>query len=258
MDFEIVAFFRNMLAMVELELRRLKHDRTELYSRAVQPILWLAIYGPILGATRAIPTGDISYTAFITPGIIMQSTTFISIFYGLTIIWERESGILKKLLVTPASRYSILIGRSFASAPRALFQILIIVPVAMLLGVSFIPNPAYFLLAVVLIVLTCAGFAASSILIATFLKTRERFMGIGQAITMPLFFASNALYPVKIMPAVLQYVSMVNPMSYVVDASRSLMITGDLSNILIDIVAILLFDAMMFALASANFKKIIE
>jgi ABC-2 type transport system permease protein len=255
---ETTSFIRNMLAMVELELRRLRHDRTELYSRAVQPILWLSIYGPIMGASKAIPTGDIPYTAYITPGILMQSTVFLSIFYGLTIIWERESGILKKLLVTPASRYSILIGRSFAVAPRAVFQMLIIIPVAMALGVSFVPNPLYFLAAFVLIVLTCAGFAASSILIATFLKTRERFMGIGQAITMPLFFASNALYPVKMMPQILQYFSMVNPMSYIVDAARSLMITGDLSNIIVDVAAILAFDSIMFVLASANFKKIVE
>jgi ABC-2 type transport system permease protein len=258
MQLGLTDFFRNMFAMIELELRRLAHDRTELYSRAVQPILWLAIYGPILGATRAIPVGDIPYTAFITPGIIMQSTTFVAIFYGLTIVWERESGILKKLLVTPASRYAILIGRSFASAPRALFQIAIIVPVAMLLGVAFVPNPAYFLLAVVMVVFTCAGFAAMSILIASFLKTRERFMGIGQAITMPLFFASNALYPVSIMPQILQYVSMFNPLSYAVDATRGLMITGNVSNLLIDILAIAIFDVVMFTLASVNFKKIVE
>jgi ABC-2 type transport system permease protein len=251
-------FLRDVFAMIELELRRLRHDRTEIYSRAVQPILWLAIYGSILGAVKAIPTGNVPYTDFITPGILIQSTTFISIFYGLTIVWERESGILKKLLVTPAPRYAIVIGRSMASAPRALFQVLIIVPVAMLLGVQFVPNIAYFVLALLIIFFASGGFAAISILIASFLKTRERFMGIGQAITMPLFFASNALYPVSIMPAIIQYISLFNPVSYVVDAVRGLMITGNLSNLLIDIIAIAIFDAIMFALASISFKKIIE
>lgn len=113
---------RTMLVMIELELRRLKHDRTELYTRAVQPILWIIIYGPIMSAVKAIPTGGIPYTDYITPGVLIQSTTFVSIFYGLTIVWERDSGILKKLLVTPASRYATVIGRSMASGVRAIFS----------------------------------------------------------------------------------------------------------------------------------------
>lgn len=251
-------FFRTFSAMIELELRRLKHDRTEIYSRAVQPILWLVIYGPIMGSVRAIPTGNIPYTDFITPGVLIQSTTFISIFYGLTIVWERESGILKKLLVTPAPRYATVIGRSMASGIRAIFQALIIVPVALIIGVKFLPNPLYFILAFLIIFFSSGGFAAISILVASFMKTRERFMGIGQAITMPLFFASNALYPVKMMPLALQYFANVNPMSYVVDAVRSLMISGDLSNLWLDILAITIFDVTVFLLASLSFKKIIE
>jgi len=249
---------RNLLVMIELELRRLRHDRTEIYSRAVQPILWIVVYGPIMGSVRAIPTGDVPYTDFITPGVLIQSTTFVSIFYGLTIVWERESGILKKLLVTPASRYATVIGRSMASGVRAIFQALIIVPIALLIGVKFIPNLLYFTLSLLIIFLASGGFAAISIFVASFMKTRERFMGIGQAIIMPLFFASNALYPVKIMPPVLQEFALVNPMSYVVDAVRSLMITGDVSNLPLDLAAIATFDLIMFVVASISFRRIIE
>jgi ABC-2 type transport system permease protein len=247
-----------MLVMIELELRRLKHDRTELYFRAVQPILWIVVYGPVMSSVRAIPTGGIPYTDFITPGVMIQSTTFVSIFFGLMMVWERDSGILKKLLVTPASRYATVIGRSMASGIRAIFQALIIVPVALLIGVKFVPNIAYFGFALLIIFFSSGGFAAISILVASFMKTRERFMGIGQAIIMPLFFASNALYPIQMMPQILRDFSAVNPMSYVVDAVRGLMISGDLSNLLIDLVAIAVFDAVMFFLASISFKRIIE
>ncbi len=250
--------FRTFFSMIELELRRLKHDRTEIYSRAVQPILWLAVYGPIMSGIRAIPTGEISYIDFITPGVLIQSTTFISIFYGLTIVWERESGILKKLLVTPAPRYATVIGRAVASGIRAIFQTFIIILVALIIGVKVIPNPFYFILALIIIFFSSGGFAAISILVASFMKTRERFMGIGQALTMPLFFASNALYPITMMPKALQYFATINPMSYVVDAVRSLIIKGDLTNLWLDIVVIVLFDIIMFALASISFKKIIE
>jgi ABC-2 type transport system permease protein len=251
-------FARNLLAMIELEMRRIKHDRTELYSRAVQPILWIVVYGPIMGSVRAIPTGGIPYTDYITPGVLIQSTTFISIFYGLTIVWERESGILKKLLVAPASRYSIVMGRALASGIRAIFQALIIIPVALLIGVRFIPNILNFTMAFAVIFIASGGFAAISILIASFMKTRERFMGIGQAITMPLFFASNALYPVSMMPQIMQWIAHFNPMSYVVDAVRSLMITGNLANLPIDLAAIAIFDTVMFIIASINFSRIIE
>jgi ABC-2 type transport system permease protein len=251
-------FLNTVLVMVELELRRLGHDRTEIYSRAVQPILWIVVYGPFMSGVRAIPTGDIPYTDYITPGVLIQSTTFVSIFYGLTIVWERESGILKKLLVTPVSRYATVVGRSMASGVRAILQTIVIVPVALLIGVRFVPNPLYFLSALAIIFLASGGFAATSIVVASFMKTRERFMGIGQAITMPLFFASNALYPVSLMPSILQEFALINPLSYVVDATRSLMITGDLSNLPIDLLAIILFDVIMFGIASISFKKIIE
>jgi ABC-2 type transport system permease protein len=254
----MIVAFKNMLAMIELELRRLSHDRTEIYSRAVQPILWIVVYGTVMGSIRAIPTGGIPYVDFITPGVIIQSTTFISIFYGLTIVWERESGILKKLLVAPVSRYSIVIGRAMASGVRAIFQAMIILPVAIAVGVRFLPNPAYLVLAFIVIFFASGGFAAASILVASFMKTRERFMGIGQAITMPLFFASNALYPVQLMPPILREFSTVNPLSYVVDAVRGLLITGNLSNLLGDLIAIAVFDMVMFALASISFRQIIE
>lgn len=249
---------KNMLVMVELELRRLRHDRTEIYFRAVQPILWIVVYGPVMSAVRAIPTGGVPYTDFITPGVMIQTTTFVSIFYGLMMVWERDSGILKKLLVTPASRYATVIGRSMASGVRATFQALIIIPIALIIGVRFVPNAAYFLLAFVIIFFASGGFAAISILVASFMKTRERFMGIGQAIIMPLFFASNALYPIQMMPPILQSFSAVNPLSYVVDATRGLLITGNLSTLWIDIVAVAVFDAVLFVLASISFRHIIE
>lgn len=84
--------------MAEMEARKLLHDLTELITRAVQPILWLGIFGEALSKVRAIPTGSYSYLQFITPGILTQSVTFTSIFYGISIIWERDMGLLQKSL----------------------------------------------------------------------------------------------------------------------------------------------------------------
>ncbi|WP_340690123.1 ABC transporter permease [Hydrogenobacter thermophilus] len=249
---------KSILVMMELELRRLKHDRTEIYFRAIQPMLWLVIYGPVMGSVKAIPTNGVPYTDYITPGVLIQSTTFVSIFYGLMMVWERDVGILKRLLVTPAPRYSVVVGRSMASGLRSLLQVFIILPVAYIIGVRFLPNPLYFVLALGVIFFSSGGFASVSILVASFMKTRERFMGIGQAIIMPLFFASNALYPVNLMPPILRELSIINPLTYAVDAVRGLLITGDISKLYLDLGVLITFDILMFTLSSLSFRRIIE
>ena len=211
-----------------------------------------------MSGIKAIPTGNIPYVDYVVPGVLIQSTTMVAIFFGLTLIFERESGILKKLLVTPTSRYTIVIGRSMSAGVRALFQILIIIPFALLIGVSFLPNPLNFLLAILILFFAAGGFAALSIFIASFLKARERFQAIGQAITFPLFFASNSLYPISLMPPILQEFSRYNPMTYIVDAVRGLLISGDLSNLPIDLLGTSVFVGLMFFLASVSFKRIIQ
>ncbi len=245
-------------AMIELEIRRVMHDRTELYFRAIQPMLWLLIFGHVIGSMKAIPTGDVPYTDFIMPGVLIQSVVTVSIFFGLVIIWERESGVLKKLVASPAPQWAIVVGRSMAAGVRGLVQALIIIPFAMLIGVTVILNPVNLFLALLVVFVSAGGFAGLSIMIATLLKTRERFMGIGQAVVLPLFFASSALYPISTMPPLLQDFALVNPMTYVVGATRGLLITGDLSSLPIDILAILAFDIVIFAAATLNFKKIVE
>ncbi|WP_286877769.1 ABC transporter permease, partial [Methanosaeta sp. UBA458] len=107
----------------------------------VQPILWLGVFGTIMGRVYAIPIGGLPYIDYITPGVLLQSTIFVSVFYGLTIVWERETGILKRLLVAPTSIYATVIGRSVASGVRAVVQALIIFPVAILLGGELLPRP---------------------------------------------------------------------------------------------------------------------
>jgi ABC-2 type transport system permease protein len=207
-----------------VELQKLRHDRTEIVTRAVQPILWLVVFGETFSRIRAIPTGDVPYLDYLAPGIIAQSALFISIFYGIQIIWERDAGILTKLLVTPTPRAALVTGKAFAAGVRALAQAVVVVVVAALLGVAMTWNPLRLLGVMVVVVLGAAFFSCLSMTIAGIVLKRDRLMGIGQAITMPLFFASNALYPISIMPGWLQAISRVNPLSYEVSALRGLLL----------------------------------
>jgi ABC-2 type transport system permease protein len=207
-----------------VELQRLRHDRSEILTRAVQPVLWLVIFGETFSRLHAIPTGHVPYLDFLAPGIIAQSGMFIAIFYGIQIIWERDAGVLNKLLVTPTPRSALIVGKAFAAGIRATTQVVVVLILSAILGVSLTDNPLRILGAFVIVMMGAAFFACLSMSIAGIVLRRDRLLGIGQMITMPLFFASNALYPVSIMPGWLRVLSRINPLSYEVDALRGLLI----------------------------------
>lgn len=220
----IADFVRDTLALTDIEVRKLLRDPTELLTRAIQPALWLVIFGQVFGHTKVIPTGALDYQTFIAPGILAQSVLFNAIFYGISVIWERDLGILQKLLVSPAPRVALVMGKALSAGVRGLAQGIIVYVLALLLRIHLDFSLAHVLGVIAFIILGSALFATFSLAVACLVKTRERFMGIGQMLTMPLFFASNAIYPIAIMPDWLRALAKVNPLSYLVDALRSLMV----------------------------------
>ncbi len=222
----LARYVSKTLALAEMEVRKLRHDPTELITRVVQPVLWLLVFGEVLSKLRAIPTGSLTYLEFLTPGILAQSVLFIAIFYGISVIWERDLGIVHKFLASPTPRSALVFGKALSAGIRGLSQALIIYVLAVLLGVKIHWNPLDILAVLVFIILGAAIFSTLSLIIACIVRTRERFMGIGQLLTMPLFFASNALYPIELMPSWLQAIALGNPLTYLVDALRSLMLPG--------------------------------
>lgn len=238
-----------VVAMCAVELQKLSHDRTELYTRAVQPALWLLIFGQTFTHIKAIPTGGIPYIDYLAPGIIAQSAMFIAIFYGIQIIWERDAGILNKLLVTPTPRSALITGKAFAAGVKSLIQAVVVIVIAALLGVALTWNPLRLLGVAAIVVLGSAFFSCLSMTIAGIVLSRDRLMGFGQAITMPLFFASNALYPVSVMPGWIQAISKVNPLTYQVDALRGLLL-GTPSHLPLDYGV--LFVAAVLGIAAAS------
>jgi len=220
------AFVRQSLAIADAEILKLRRDPTELFTRAVQPALWLIIFGETFTHIRAIPTGNLSYLEFMAPGVLAQSVLFSAIFFGIAVIWERDLGIIHKLLVSPAYRGALVMGKAISAGLRGLTQALIIYVLALILGIRLQFSPLSLIGVAAVVMLGSALFATFSLIVACIVKTRERFMGIGQVLTMPLFFASNAIYPLAIMPPWLRVVARVNPLTYVVDALRALMVQG--------------------------------
>jgi ABC-2 type transport system permease protein len=219
-------YFRQASAVAESDVRKLIHDPIELFTRMIQPILWLLVFGQVLNRVRAIPTGAISYMAFLCPGILAQSVLFGAIFYGISLIWERDLGIVQKFLTSPAPRSALVLGRAMSSTVRGLCQMAFVYLLAFSLHLPLRSGILDLSGVALAVLLGAAVFSTFSLSIACLVKSRERFMGIGQVLTMPLFFASNAIYPLAMMPPWLRMVSKGNPLSYQVDALRNLMIRG--------------------------------
>jgi len=240
-----------------MEARKLLHDPTELISRAVQPILWLGIFGEALSKVRAIPTGGYTYLQFITPGILTQSVTFVAIFYGLFSIMDRDTGVLQKLLVTPTPRLALVWGKMISAGLRGLSQALVVFLFALALGVQLHLSVWSIMGIIVIVMLGAALFTGISMIIASIVKTRERFMGIGQVVTLPLFFASNAIYPVSIMPHWLQVVANANPLSYMVDGLRTLTLTGGAAGVSFDIGVLAVVALLISILSAWTYPKVV-
>ena len=227
----IARYLAHVFAIADMELRKLRRDPTELVSRAVQPMLWLLVFGQVFARGHVVPTGALDYIDFLTPGILAQSVLFVAIFNGISIIWERDLGIVHKFLVSPTPRTALVLGKAVTSGARAMSQAVIIYLLALMLEVKMQWTVSAIAGVVLLVLLGAALFSTFSLIIACIVKTRERFMGIGQILTMPLFFASNAIYPTEIMPDWLKVIVHLNPLTYEVDGLRTLMLAGGVSSV---------------------------
>lgn len=213
-------------AVAAAEIQKLRHDPLELLTRAVQPVLWLLLFGEVMSRVRGVSPGDLPYLDYLAAGILAQSALFVSIFYGISAIWERDLGVLQRYLASPAPRSALVLGKAISAGIRALSQAVIVYILALLLGVNLDLHPASVLGAGAVVVIGSGLFSTLSLIIACLVKTRESFMGIGQVLTMPIFFASNAIYPLSLMPAWLGLISRLNPLTYQVDALRAHMLAG--------------------------------
>ena len=129
-----------VFAIVSADLKKLKHDPYELVYRMVQPVIWILIFGQAMAQT--LSTATLVYLDYMSPGILAQSILLVAIFYGIALIWERDLGILHKILVTPAPRFLIILGRSFAAGIRGLAQVAVVYLLSFILGIDLRLEPA--------------------------------------------------------------------------------------------------------------------
>jgi ABC-2 type transport system permease protein len=204
------------------EVKRYLRDRTRIVSSFFQPLLWLVIFGSGMRVSENII--GLSYQQYIFPGIIGQTLLFTSMFMGISVIWDREFGFLKEILVAPVSRFSIFLGKMFGDSTDAVIQGIIVFLLGTLLGVRL--DIIMFLELVPVMLLITFGLVGMGLTVASFIESLESFGVIQSFINLPLFFLSGALFPIRgeSIPSWLQIVSNFNPLTYGVDALRTIIL----------------------------------
>jgi ABC-2 type transport system permease protein len=241
------------------EIKRFIRDRARVVISFVQPLLWLVVFAAGFGARVTIP--GINYQQFLFPGIIGQTLLFTAMFMGISVIWDKEFGFMKEILVSPISRFSIFIGKMLGDSTAALLQGVIVFMFGFILGIPF--DPAIFLASLPIMLLITFGLVSIGLILASFIGSLENFGAIQTFINLPLFFLSGALFPIngplaQGVPSWLQKASSFNPLTYGVDALRSVLLGGtyaSLQPLWVNIVVICGFDVVMIAVGTWAFTR---
>lgn len=245
------------------EMIRYSRSKSRIVSSLAMPIIWLALLGNALGGMMSgmdtLP-GGMTYVQFIAPGIIGMTILFTSVFAGISIIFDREFGFLKEILVAPVSRLSIVLGKAFGGTTTAMIQGMIMFVLALLLGVSFTSEFGLglgFLIAMVFMFLIGLSFVSLGIAIASKIESMEGFQMIMSFLVMPMFFLSGALYPLDTLPAWLRFLTYIDPLTYGVDGLRAAIQGTSVAHfpILLDLGVLSLFCLLLLFLGAYLFKK---
>ncbi|MBD3155199.1 MAG: ABC transporter permease subunit [Candidatus Aenigmarchaeota archaeon] len=198
------------------EMIRYFRQKERIISSLTMPIFWLLIFG---GSMRtSIDIGSVDYNSFIAPGVVAMSILFTSIMSGISVIWDKELGFMKEMLVSPVSRFSIVLGKALGTATTAVIQGTMVMLISLIVGleISFVT----FISVIPLMVLISLGLVGIGISIASLMDNIEGFQLIMNFIVMPMFFLSGALFPINNLPSVLRVVTYVDPLTYGVETLR--------------------------------------
>ena len=202
------------------ELIRYRSDRLRMVTTLVQPLLFLFVLGSGLQQLSAASTHGVDLKTFIYPGILCISVMFTAMFSAASIVWDREFGFLREMMVAPIRRSSIVIGKVIGGATVASFQGVIVIALAGFVGVPY--DPLLIIGIFILQLLLAFTITAFGVMVAVRIKQMQSFMGVMQMIVMPMFFISGALFPVAALPAWLAVLNRLDPLTYAVDPMRRL------------------------------------
>jgi len=235
------------------EVKRYFRAKERLIGSIMQPIFWFLIFGIGLGSSIQFIDMNINYFSFISPGIVAMSLLFTSIFSGVSVIWDREFGFLKEILVAPVSRLSIVIGKALGGATTATAQGIIILIISILLGAKMSIQSILMMLPMMVVV--SLGFVSLGLIIASLMDTMEGFQLIMNFLVQPMFFLSGALFPLTTLPEWLRMITYIDPMTYAVEALRYTVMGTSSFSITISLAFVFAFTVVMSVIASWAFSR---
>ncbi len=247
---------RGIYTLIRREVKRYLRERTRIVSSFVQPLLWLVIFGAGLGSSiRGSAVVGFSYQEFIFPGIIGQTLLFTSMFMGISVIWDRQFGFLKEILVAPISRVSIFTGKMVGVSTDSMMQGLIVLVLGPLIGVKI--TPAMVIAIVPLMLLITLGIVCIGLTLASFMSSLESYGTIVTFVNLPMFLLSGALFPVFNLPSWLQWAVYINLLTYGVDALRIVILGSAYVSpipLYVDVIFLAIFDAVMMIVGTYSFS----
>jgi ABC-2 type transport system permease protein len=240
------------------EVKRYLRDRTRIVSSFFQPVLWLVVFGIGIGASMrgAVLVPGLTYQQLIFPGIVGQTLLFTSMFMGISVIWDKEFGFMKEILVAPISRMSIFLGKMVGDSTDALIQGVIVLILGLALGIGI--DLVTFLVCLPVMLLITFGLVSIGLTIASFMGSLESFGAIQSFINLPLFFLSGALFQVQSLPDWMQTISKINPLTYGVDALRTIILGGTwqpLQPLYVNLAVVGVFDVIMIIIGTWAFSR---
>ena len=207
------------------DIKRFYRDRIRLVGAFAQPLIYLALLGTGLQAAfTSFGSGDTKYVTFMYPGIVCMTVLFTAMFSAISIIWDREFGFLKEMLVAPIPRSSVAIGKVLGGGSTALMQGFILLLFMPLVGIPY--NLEKIGMMIVVMFLLAISLTAFGVAFAARMKSMEAFPIIMNFILLPMFFLSGALFPLQDLPGWMQFLTKINPMTYAVDAMRGVALKG--------------------------------
>jgi ABC-2 type transport system permease protein len=202
------------------ELIRFRSDRLRILTTLVQPLLFLFVLGSGLQQLSGASSGGVDLKTFIFPGVLCISVMFTAMFSAASIVWDREFGFLREMMVAPVRRSSIVIGKVLGGTTVASLQGVIVLALAGAVGVPYAPTLILGVIALqALLAFTVTAFG---VMVAARIKQMQSFMGVMQMLVMPMFFISGALFPVQNLPGWLTVLNRIDPLTYAVDPMRRL------------------------------------
>lgn len=238
------------------ELIKFVKSKSRLVGTGGQPLIWLAIVGVGFGSAFAL-AGGVSYVTFMAPGIIGMTILFTSIFAGINVIWDRQFGFLKEILVAPVSRAAIVLGKIAGSATVSLLTGLTILAVVVIFGVIPISDLTVLGVAetIVVMVLVSSIFISIGLIIASYVNNIEGFQVIINFLVLPLFFLSGALFPLTNAPLWMKAISAIDPLRYGVDGMRGALIGIHSFPLYIDIGIVFGIAVVLVLIADVAFRR---